>query len=462
MVHGDCSSSGCYAMTDEQIQEIFALGRESFRGGQRSFQVQAYPFRMTADNMVRHRSNPNMPFWQMIKEGSDTFELTKAPPKVDVCNKRYVFNATPTDPSQRFEPSAACPPYSVPDDLKGALASRRADDNKRMASAGNFTPIAPVKTGKDGGMHDVFIAKIENPQMKAPGSLPAVVKLPGSTEGTATNEPAPAESIALAKADTVLAPAATSNARGTTAGTPSATTSVALANVPVPAPRPTDAPGTPRTQIAATSETSLFGARTPAAAGTQVASLDGGGFFSGVTKFFSRDETPAPATNVQAPPPAFPATSGFSLGNLFGGSSAPAPAPTAAAPVNVPVPPVRPSLPASSTSAARPASPSVAQPPAAKMTALPATAAPAPVAPRAAVVPAPTPYSAVPTPARAAAPVAATVPKPSQVTAAPQLRPSVASSAPTGGVSQEALYGTPGALPGAPILGTGTFNSSVQ
>ncbi len=27
MVHGDCSSRGCYAMTDEQIAEIYALGR---------------------------------------------------------------------------------------------------------------------------------------------------------------------------------------------------------------------------------------------------------------------------------------------------------------------------------------------------------------------------------------------------------------------------------------------------
>ena len=47
MVHGDCSSRGCYAMTDEQIAEIYALGARSFFGGQTSFQVQAYPFRMT-------------------------------------------------------------------------------------------------------------------------------------------------------------------------------------------------------------------------------------------------------------------------------------------------------------------------------------------------------------------------------------------------------------------------------
>ncbi|HEY9214106.1 MAG TPA: murein L,D-transpeptidase family protein, partial [Ancylobacter sp.] len=314
MVHGDCSSSGCYAMTDEQVQEIFALGRESFRGGQRSFQVQAYPFRMTTDNMVRHRNNPNMPFWQMIKEGSDTFELTKAPPKVDVCNKRYVFNATPTDPSRRFEPSAACPEYSVPENLQGALASRRAEDNRRMASAGNYTPVAPVKTGKDGGMHEVFLAKLENPKLSAPGSFPAVVKPPGSTEGVATNEPAPAESIALANADSVLAPA---------------NTGTAMAKVPVPTPRPTDAPGAIRTQIASSSETSLFGRSTPAAPTTQVASLDsdGGGFFSGVTKFFSRDETTAASAAPAAGAASAPTSSGFSLAALFGGSSAPAPAP---------------------------------------------------------------------------------------------------------------------------------------
>ncbi len=47
MIHGDCSSRGCYAMTDEQIGEIYALAREAFTGGQPSFQLQAYPFRMT-------------------------------------------------------------------------------------------------------------------------------------------------------------------------------------------------------------------------------------------------------------------------------------------------------------------------------------------------------------------------------------------------------------------------------
>src|SRR5580658_10369735 len=86
MIHGDCSSAGCYAMTDEQIGEIYSLARESFLGGQKEFQIQAYPFRLTAANLARHRNNPNMPFWTMLKEGNDHFEVTHLEPKVDVCD----------------------------------------------------------------------------------------------------------------------------------------------------------------------------------------------------------------------------------------------------------------------------------------------------------------------------------------------------------------------------------------
>ena len=31
MIHGDCWSSGCYAMTDEQISEIYSLARDFAR-----------------------------------------------------------------------------------------------------------------------------------------------------------------------------------------------------------------------------------------------------------------------------------------------------------------------------------------------------------------------------------------------------------------------------------------------
>src|SRR5260221_1211607 len=117
MVHGDCSSRGCYAMTDEQIAEIYSLGRESFFGGQRAFQLQAYPFKMTPLNMARHRNNPNMPFWKMIKEGYDHFEVTRQEPKVAFCEKKYEFDAAkpPVDAKDTvFVASYKYPAYLSP------------------------------------------------------------------------------------------------------------------------------------------------------------------------------------------------------------------------------------------------------------------------------------------------------------------------------------------------------------
>ena len=99
MIHGNCASVGCYAMTDEQIGEIYALARDAFLGGKPAFQVQAYPFRMTPENLARHRTNPNMPFWQMLKIGNDHFEATHLEPRVDVCDRRYVFDAQPVQSS---------------------------------------------------------------------------------------------------------------------------------------------------------------------------------------------------------------------------------------------------------------------------------------------------------------------------------------------------------------------------
>ena len=51
MIHGGCRSVGCYAMTNEQIEEIYALAYDAFAGGQTDIQLQAYPFRMTTANL---------------------------------------------------------------------------------------------------------------------------------------------------------------------------------------------------------------------------------------------------------------------------------------------------------------------------------------------------------------------------------------------------------------------------
>ena len=170
MVHGDCSSAGCYAMTDEQMGEIYALGREAFLGGQKEFQVQAYPFRMTALNMARHRNNPAMPFWRMIKQGNDIFETTRQEPKVDVCAKHYVFNG---ETKGHFDPRRPCPAYKLPDEIAAAVsAKQQKDDRDYAALVARNTPTVPFNTGVDGGMNQLFLAKLKAEDAKLNSASP--------------------------------------------------------------------------------------------------------------------------------------------------------------------------------------------------------------------------------------------------------------------------------------------------
>ena len=164
MVHGDCSSAGCYAMTDEQIGEIYSLARESFFGGQHSFQIQAYPFRMTPLNMAKHRNSPHLAFWKNLKQGYDHFEVSRLEPKVSVCDRRYVFDAEAPSGAitqLRFDPAGRCPAYEVGKELADAVAEKQKADDIQFAQLVNRnTPTVPVRTGRDGGMHDTFVAKL--------------------------------------------------------------------------------------------------------------------------------------------------------------------------------------------------------------------------------------------------------------------------------------------------------------
>ena len=163
MIHGDCRSVGCYAMTDEQISEIYSLARDSFLGVRPSFQVQAYPFRLTPANLARHRNNPNLAFWKMLKIGSDHFEATHLEPKVDVCNRLYVFDAQRRPKSSKplvFNPTGKCPAFVVdPKIAPQALEKQRVDEIEYARLLEDNVPAAPIYSELDGGMNEVFLAQ---------------------------------------------------------------------------------------------------------------------------------------------------------------------------------------------------------------------------------------------------------------------------------------------------------------
>lgn len=91
MVHGNCVSIGCYAMTDRRIEEIYTLVNAALENGQPFFRVHVFPFALTADNLARHGNHRWHAFWTNLRTGYDYFETHKTPPNVEVVNGRYVF-----------------------------------------------------------------------------------------------------------------------------------------------------------------------------------------------------------------------------------------------------------------------------------------------------------------------------------------------------------------------------------
>lgn len=205
MMHGDCLSAGCYAMTDSQIGEIYALARESFAGGQKAFQVQALPFRMTAQNIARRRDDKNIAFWKNLKQGSDNFEVTKAEPKVDACGKKYVFNAT-TGPLSTFEPTMGCPSYQVQPDIARAVAVKEKTDNILIAQLSKSEPPAPEYVAQNGRMRRT----LDQPIIAVAAAQPSMPGMPASDPVTVAAVAAPSEPVlaSVGPAKPMLAPVA--------------------------------------------------------------------------------------------------------------------------------------------------------------------------------------------------------------------------------------------------------------
>ena len=195
MVHGVCSSSGCFSMTDGQIAEIYALARESFSGGQHGIQMQAYPFHLSAQNLAKYRLDPNMPFWKELKKGHDHFEATKHDVAVAVCNRHYVFDAQPAN-GQPLDPEAACPVLKTDPQIEIKAAERERADDIAVAElvAKGTRPVRLVY--QDGAQHPAFSHRIA--EVSRPDALTPPVELPLDDSNPRWNAKARSASTATA------------------------------------------------------------------------------------------------------------------------------------------------------------------------------------------------------------------------------------------------------------------------
>ncbi len=219
MVHGVCSSAGCFSMTDAQIGEIYAIAREAFNGGERAIQMQSFPFHMTAENLAKHRLDPNIAFWKELKNGADHFEVTKNEPSVLVCGKHYVFGV---EADGEVAASKPCPTLQRDDQVEADVAAKEEADEAAVAAliAKGVKPVRVVY--QDGGQNPAFAGRdldASDPDALASGPteialdasgkpIPAVVKV-AAADAQPARAPAPAAATTMIPAAaTTTAPAA--------------------------------------------------------------------------------------------------------------------------------------------------------------------------------------------------------------------------------------------------------------
>jgi murein L,D-transpeptidase YafK len=95
MIHGSCSSIGCYAMTDPAIDDIYRIVEQALQNGQSEIPLHLFPFRMTEENLARSTSDKWSSFWRNLAEGDALFAATGLPPPVWSCNGKYHFAEAP-------------------------------------------------------------------------------------------------------------------------------------------------------------------------------------------------------------------------------------------------------------------------------------------------------------------------------------------------------------------------------
>ena len=92
MIHGFSVSIGCYTMSNCSIEQIYTLVDAALNSGQSFVRVHSFPFRMTEENLEKHKESEHYDFWVNLKQGWEWFEKYKTPPNVEVESNKYVFN----------------------------------------------------------------------------------------------------------------------------------------------------------------------------------------------------------------------------------------------------------------------------------------------------------------------------------------------------------------------------------
>ena len=86
-IHGECESSGCIAITNEKISELYVYCIEAYNCGQEKIELTIFPSKLSDSTYSGLKTSYNkdkdkISLWADLKKSYDIFEKTKIPPIV--------------------------------------------------------------------------------------------------------------------------------------------------------------------------------------------------------------------------------------------------------------------------------------------------------------------------------------------------------------------------------------------
>lgn len=89
LIHGGCSSKGCFALENGPMSELFAQVKLAARAGQTIFPIHIFPFRFGEKNWAMFNKHRWSGFWKSLQPAYDYFNKHRLLPGLTVCASGY-------------------------------------------------------------------------------------------------------------------------------------------------------------------------------------------------------------------------------------------------------------------------------------------------------------------------------------------------------------------------------------
>jgi murein L,D-transpeptidase YafK len=114
LIHGKCGSIGCFAIQDQNVEEVYGAVRAALFSGQAEIPVLALPFRFASvAPSVRDTLQLNE-FWSDLRRADLLFERDRLPPTAWICDGRYYFADRRGDRHRHAVHLPGCKPLKAP------------------------------------------------------------------------------------------------------------------------------------------------------------------------------------------------------------------------------------------------------------------------------------------------------------------------------------------------------------